>query len=252
MNTPLSIESPATHPLTRSVPSPAPRPAVTMPDRLAAKLREIILGGQDGLVNVAGVILGLAAATTDMRIIIAGGLAATFAESISMAAVAYTSAQADHDYYRAQHARAAAEITRDPEAVRPRTTAIFHHWGFEGELLDQVVDQVSRDPEHWTEIMMAHELQLQPEAQQGLLGDALLVGASAVVGSLVPLLPFFFMERMTAVLVGLLLSAGVLFAVGMIKAHITVGRPARSGAQMMLIGIVSALAGYAVGALFSL
>ena len=57
---------------------------------------------------------------------------------------------------------------------------------------------------------------------------------------------------MTAVLVGLLLSAGVLFAVGMIKARITVGKPARSGVQMMLIGIVSALAGYAVGALFSL
>ena len=250
MNTPLSIESPATHPLARRV--AVPRPAVAMPDRLAAKLREIILGGQDGLVNVAGVILGLAAATSDMRIIIAGGLAATFAESISMAAVAYTSALADHDYYRAQQVRAAEEITRDPEAVRPRTAAIFNHWGFEGELLDQVVDQVSRDPEHWTEIMMAHELQLQPEARDGLLGDALLVGTSAVVGSLVPLLPFFFLERMTAAIVGLLFSAGVLFAVGVIKARITVGKPARSGLQMMLIGIVSALAGYAIGALFSL
>ena len=55
---------------------------------LASRLSEIILGGQDGLVNVAGVILGLAAATDEVRIIIAGGLAATFAESISMAAVA--------------------------------------------------------------------------------------------------------------------------------------------------------------------
>jgi hypothetical protein len=54
--------------------------------RLASKLSEIILGGQDGLVNVAGVILGLAAATNESRIIIAGGLAATFAESISSGA----------------------------------------------------------------------------------------------------------------------------------------------------------------------
>uniref|UniRef100_A0A831YPY4 VIT family protein n=1 Tax=candidate division WWE3 bacterium TaxID=2053526 RepID=A0A831YPY4_UNCKA len=54
-------------------------------------LRDIILGGQDGLVNVLGVTLGLAAAAADTSLIIAGGLAATFAESLSMAAVAYTS-----------------------------------------------------------------------------------------------------------------------------------------------------------------
>ncbi len=54
-------------------------------------LRDIILGGQDGLVNVLGVTLGVAAASGDTRIVLAGGLAATFAESFSMAAVAYTS-----------------------------------------------------------------------------------------------------------------------------------------------------------------
>jgi VIT1/CCC1 family predicted Fe2+/Mn2+ transporter len=251
MNTPVSLKSTSAPPLSPHLLERA-KPHAAMPDRLASKLREIILGGQDGLVNVAGVILGLAAATTDMRIIIAGGLAATFAESISMAAVAYTSALADHDYFRAQQARTAAEIAQQPEDVRPRTEAIFRHWGFEGELLDQVVAQVSRDPEHWTEIMMAHERELQPTAQDGLLLDALLVGLSAVVGSLVPLLPFFFMERTAAVIVGLLFSAAVLFGVGALKAHITVGKPSRSGIQMMLIGIVSALAGYGIGALFSM
>ena len=54
-------------------------------------LRDIILGGQDGLVNVLGVTLGVAAASADTPLILAGGLAATFAESFSMAAVAYTS-----------------------------------------------------------------------------------------------------------------------------------------------------------------
>jgi len=62
-------------------------------------LPEIILGGQDGLVNVLGVILGVAAATVSSKIVIVAGLAATFAESISMAAVAYTSKLAEADYY---------------------------------------------------------------------------------------------------------------------------------------------------------
>src|SRR5256885_7388201 len=47
-------------------------------------LSDFILGSQDGLVNVLGVILGVAVASRDITIILAGGLAATFAESISM------------------------------------------------------------------------------------------------------------------------------------------------------------------------
>jgi VIT1/CCC1 family predicted Fe2+/Mn2+ transporter len=219
---------------------------------IGAKLSDIILGGQDGLVNVAGVILGLAAATTDTQVIIAGGLAATFAESISMAAVAYTSALADLDYYRAQRARERAEIRDVPHLERAEVEQIFSDWGFEGQLLHDTVEHITRHEETWLDIMMAHELRLAPLEHHHLLQDALLVGFSAVIGSLVPLFPFFFLPRITAMWLGLLFSAGVLFGVGAVKARMTVGTPARSGLQMMIIGIVSALAGYAIGALFTL
>ena len=59
----------------------------------SAVIRDIILGGQDGLVNVLGIVLAVAKATSSPYIILISGLAATFAESISMAAVAYTSAK---------------------------------------------------------------------------------------------------------------------------------------------------------------
>src|SRR5690606_33608519 len=51
--------------------------------RQASALSDVILGGQDGLVNVLGVILGVAAATRDPQIVLVAGLAATFAESVS-------------------------------------------------------------------------------------------------------------------------------------------------------------------------
>ena len=54
-------------------------------------LKDAILGGQDGLVNVLGIVLGVATATNDFHIVLVSGLAATFAESISMGAVVYTS-----------------------------------------------------------------------------------------------------------------------------------------------------------------
>ncbi len=217
---------------------------------LGARLGEIILGGQDGLVNTLGVILGVAAASQDIRIIIAGGLAATFAESISMGAVAYTSSLADADFYHAQVAREQREIREMPELERQEIREIFQGWSFEGELLEQVVAHVSQHEEHWVDIMMAHELELQPVDNNGLFKTALLVGFSAFAGSLIPLAPFFFLPPAQGMVLALALSALALFLVGFYKARITVGVPARSGLQMMIIGIASALAGYLIGALF--
>jgi VIT1/CCC1 family predicted Fe2+/Mn2+ transporter len=217
---------------------------------LASRFGEIILGGQDGLVNVAGVILGLAAATDEVRIIIAGGLAATFAESISMAAVAYTSKMADKDYYDAELARETEEVRQSPESKRKQIARIFDHWGFSGNLLDDVVDHITTDEEHWVEIVMAHEHLLQPVAKKGLLSGAMLVGISAIIGSLVPLWPFFFFSINEAIILGLLSTALVLFGLGALKARLTVGVPAKSGLQMLLIGMSAALVGYAIGLLF--
>jgi len=217
---------------------------------LASKLSEIILGGQDGLVNVAGIILGLAAATDDVRIIIVGGLAATFAESISMAAVAYTSKLADKDYYDAEMARETDEVRRLPEGKGSQIRGIFNHWGFTGNLLDEMVDHITTDEEHWVEIMMAHDIQLQPVPKKGLLSGALLVGTSAIIGSLIPLWPFFFFPLETAIIVGLVSTALVFYGIGVVKAKLTVGVPSKSGLQMLVIGMTAALVGYLIGLLF--
>src|SRR3989304_8107370 len=82
-------------------------------------LSDFILGSQDGLVNVLGVILGVAVASRDITIILAGGLAATFAESISMGAVAYTSTIARRDHYRSQVERERQERRELPGPHRP-------------------------------------------------------------------------------------------------------------------------------------
>ena len=217
---------------------------------LASRLSEIILGGQDGLVNVAGIILGLAAATSEIRIIIAGGLAATFAESISMAAVAYTSKQADKDYYDAEIARETSEVRIDAESKTNQIKGIFDHWGFTGKLLDDIVDHITTDEEHWVEIMMAHDIKLQPIAKEGLLSGAILVGISAIIGSLIPLWPFFFFPIDVALILGLISTAIVLYVVGFVKARLTVGVPSKSGLQMLVIGMTAALVGYGIGLLF--
>jgi len=244
------------------MPSFAPTPRAHLPKGIrpsamhlearppSASLADIILGGQDGLVNTLGVILGVAAASSDPRIVIAAGLAATFAESISMGAVAYTSTLADHDHYRVELERERREIKEMPEAEAQEVRSIFAGWGLSGELLEGAVAQVTQNEDAWVDIMMRNELKLAPIESTNAFRISLVVGFSAIIGSLIPLVPFLLLPLGVAVPVALASSALALFGVGFYKARHTVGRPFRSGVEMAVIGIVAALAGYFIGTLF--
>lgn len=214
------------------------------------RLSDVILGGQDGLVNVLGVILGVAAATRDARIIIAAGLAATFAESISMGAVAYTSTLAENDLYHSEREREQRHIHLAPDVEVEEIRAIYRRKGFEGETLEKIVEVITSNPDVWVDVMMAEEFQLTPPEKSKALRSALIVGFSALVGSLIPLFPFFFWTVSLGTWVSIFISALTLFSVGFYKARVTVGKPFRSGMQMAVIGTVSALAGYVVGLIF--
>ena len=220
------------------------------PHRHQSRLADVILGGQDGLVNVLGVILGVAAATQDTRIVIAAGLAATFAESISMGAVAYTSTLADDDLYLSEREREYRHIHLAPDVEIEEIREIYRKKGFEAATLDKIVEVITSNPEVWVNVMMSEELQLTPPDKSNAFGSALIVGFSALVGSLIPMLPFFFWNVTTGIWVSIAIAALTLFIVGAYKARVTVGKPLRSGLQMTVIGTLSALAGYAVGLIF--
>jgi len=219
------------------------------PHRRESSLSDFILGAQDGLVNVLGVILGIAAATNDARIVLVAGLATTFAESISMGAVAFTTTLADADLYQSEREREYRHIEEIPNLEKQEIRDIYMEKGFEGKLLDHIVETVTANQDVWVAVMMAEEHQLSPIDRKQAWRAAWVVGISAVIGSLVPLAPFPFLPVGTSMWVSVLVTAAVLFAIGFYKAHITVGRPMRSGFEMTAIGTISALAGYAVGAL---
>lgn len=216
-------------------------------------LPEIILGGQDGLVNVLGVILGVAAATSSNQIVIIAGLAATFAESISMAAVAYTSKLAEADYYQSELERERWEIDHLPEGEREEIRALYENYGFRGKTLAEIIDKITSDKKIWLKVMMEQELRLTPVDRKKILPLSILVGVSAIVGSLIPLVSFFFLPIKPAITVGLIASSVALFAVGYYKAKMTLGRNLiKQAIEMTVIGMVSALVGYLVGSLFKL
>lgn len=225
------------------------------PHSASSNLRDIILGGQDGLVNVLGIVLGLAVASQDLRIILVGGLAATFAESASMAAVAFTSKRAEQSFYESELEREKREIKEVPEMEREEIREIYRKKGFSGKLLADVVEKITSNEEVWLDEMMKFELGLQPIETKHALSSGVVVGVSALVGSLIPLLPFFFLKTIQlsineAIIISLFIATLTLFVIGAYKAKTTVGDWKKSGLEIAVIGIVAALIGYVVGLFF--
>ncbi len=219
----------------------------TDPHKRAPGLSDFILGAQDGLVNVLGVVLGIAAATNDARIVLVAGLATTFAESISMGAVAYTTTLADADLYQSEREREYRHIIEAPNLEIKEVHDIYESKGFKGELLDRIVGTITANRDVWVAVMMAEEHQLSPVDRKTAFRAALIVGFSAIVGSLVPLFPFMLLSVQVSMWLSVLVTALTLFAIGAYKARVTVGKPVKSGLEMAVIGTVSALAGYLVG-----
>ncbi|HLC58288.1 MAG TPA: VIT1/CCC1 transporter family protein [Candidatus Nanoarchaeia archaeon] len=170
--------------------------------------RDFILGGQDGLVNVLGLVLGVASATLNTNIVLISGIVATVAESVSMAAVAYTSSRAQKDYYKS--------LIRDDKKDKNK---------------------------------VKHRLFLKESEEP--LKSAGVVGLSTVIGSIIPLLPFFFFKVKNGIIISLIFSAIILFIVGVVKGKLTTGNWKRSGFELMIIGIIAALVGYGVGLLLN-
>ncbi len=212
-----------------------------------AILRDAILGGQDGLVNVMGLVLAIASATEDTRVVIIAGLAALFAESISMAAVAYTSQKASKEYYLKELAHKRRLIVESPSSQRAVLEVIYRRKGFSGKNLKEIVHAIASNKDVWVQELMTEELNLPAQDSVNPVSSGILVGCAAVVGSLVPIIPFFLFNVATAIWVSVVLSVLVLFTAGAVKTRFTVGDWFRSGLELAVVGTVSALLGYAVG-----
>jgi predicted membrane protein (TIGR00267 family) len=216
----------------------------------ASNLRNFILGWQDGLVNVLGIVLGVAIATSDTKIVLLAGLVATFAESLSMAAVAYTSSKAAKDFYLGQLRREMQSIDQVPEEEVREIREIFYEKGFRGETLEIIVNTITSDKKLWAKTMMTEELHMFPEDYEKPGKSAITVGISAIAGSLIPLAPFVFLETFEAMIASVIVSASALFATGGIKGKLTLGSWKRSGVEMALIGLLAAVIGYLIGLVF--
>ena len=215
-------------------------------------LSDFILGSQDGLVNVLGILLGISAATSDVRIIYVGALAALGAESISMGAVAYTSTVARRRQYLKESDREQLETKQDPAMEREEVSNVLKGWDYQGSELETMTNQIASNPKAMQEFMMSFELKLAPVEKDEARRSFAVVLSSTIFGSIIPLIPFLFVTASTITagsIASVIVSGALLFFIGAYEARTTVGSVWWSGLQMMIIGLSAGFAGYLIGRL---
>ena len=214
-------------------------------------LRDVILGGQDGLVNILGIVLGVMAGGGSEIVLVTTGFAAAITESISMGAVGYSSTVADRDYYSAQRIAEQASIREDPDMERAELRKLYEQKGFSGPLLDEVVGTVTADRDRWLAAIMGEERHLEPVGTGEVARRSGVITIATLVGHLIPLVPFLFLARLPALVLAIALSAVVLFGVGVYSAVTRVGAWWKIGPKMIAIGLGAAGVGFVIGRLFN-
>ncbi|MBS3152470.1 VIT1/CCC1 transporter family protein [Candidatus Woesearchaeota archaeon] len=218
-------------------------------DHNKVNFREFILGGQDGLVNVLGLVLGVASATSSTNIVIISGIVATVAESVSMAAVAYTSSKAAKDYYYSIIKEEQTHVSYKPKLEENEIKQIYYKKGFRSKELNNIVKHITSNKKLWVETLLLEKHKISKVEFENPLKSGWIVGISTIIGSLIPLTPFFFLNVKTGIITSIVFSAAALFIVGAIKAKLSIGNWKKSGMEIMTIGIIAALLGYGVGLL---
>ena len=117
-------------------------PEVHRSDR-AGWLRAAVLGANDGIVSVAGLLVGIAASGASATTILATGIAGTVAGAMSMAAGEYVSVQSQVDTEHADLAVEKRELREDPHSELEELAAIYRHRGLTPDLAQQVAVQLT-------------------------------------------------------------------------------------------------------------
>jgi vacuolar iron transporter family protein len=173
-------------------------------------LRAAVLGANDGIVSVAGIVLGVAGATAERGPILTAGVAGLVAGAVSMALGEYVSVSSQRDSQRSMLAKERRELDEDPQDELAELAAIYEGKGLRAETAAQVARELT---DH--DAFAAHveaELGIDPEELSSPWQAA---GASALaftLGGILPLLAILLPPadwRVPVTFVAVLLALGI-------------------------------------------
>jgi VIT1/CCC1 family predicted Fe2+/Mn2+ transporter len=218
----------------RPLPAMSPEQAQEELDRLlnarkeghpqaAGWVGDSIYGVNDGLGSIFGIVSGVSGATLgNSHFVLIAGLAGMVASALSMGSGAYLAAKSGREIFEAEFARERKAVEDNEAEAREVISLSYKIRGLPEEDAERFVEQLAKNKEQLIKALARERLNTTEEGLSKPLISAFSGALSTAVGALIPIIPFFFMAGIPAVIVAAIVSLIAHFAVGAAKSLITI------------------------------
>ncbi|MDV7141579.1 VIT1/CCC1 transporter family protein [Tropicimonas sp. TH_r6] len=219
-------------------------------------LKQIVYGGNDGIVTTFAIVAGFAGATADGVAQIGGlavlvfGLANLFADAVSMGLGEFLSTRSQRDLYVSQRRVELEELQTNPEQERREIVQMLVERGLDAGAAEHMSRELIRCPEIVADMMMSYELEM-PDMRNGSPAlDGLMTFVSFLTFGSIPLMPYFLFEPTDATFYGSLAATfSALVLLGLLRWWSTRESVLRCVGETVLVGGACAVVAYGVGAI---
>jgi VIT1/CCC1 family predicted Fe2+/Mn2+ transporter len=204
-------------------------------------LKDIVIGMADGLTVPFALAAGLSGAVKDVHLIIIAGLAEIAAGSIAMGLGGYLAGKTELDHYQSELRREYDEIEKVPQVEREEVREFFERLGLSKQVQEQATEELIKDKDRWADFMMKYELGLEKPDPKRAHKSGFNIGASYIVGGMIPLSPYFLVEDgITGLQYSAVVTLICLFIFGYFKSKLTGTSPIAGAIRVMIIGAIAA------------
>ena len=216
--------------------------------KTASWIGDAIYGVNDGLGSIFGIVSGVSGATLgNSHFVLIAGLAGMIASALSMGSGAYLAAKSEREIYEAEYAREEEAVALNEGEARELLSLTYQVRGLSAEDADRFVEHLARDKKRLVQALARERLETTEEGLSRPWTSAISGAVSTAVGAFVPIVPFFFVSGLPAVVIAAAVSLVAHFAVGAAKSLITIRSWWASGMEMTLIGALEGAVTYAIG-----
>jgi VIT1/CCC1 family predicted Fe2+/Mn2+ transporter/rubrerythrin len=209
---------------------------------------DAIYGINDGLGSIFGIVSGVSGATVgNSHFVLLAGLAGMIASALSMGSGAYLSAKSEREIYEAEFAREKQAVEDNEAEAREILSLSYQIRGLPEEDAERFVEHVAKDKRQLIRALARERLSTTEEGLDKPLVSAVSGAASTAVGAFIPIIPFFFLNGIPAVVVAAIVSLVAHFAIGAAKSLVTIRSWWASGLEMTWIGALEGVITYLIG-----
>ena len=211
-------------------------------------LRAAVLGASDGLLSNFNLIMGVAGAAVNNKMIMLTGFAGLLAGAISMALGEWISVQSSRELYLQQIETERFEIENAPEEELEELALIYQARGLDEDSSHLLASRLMANPETALDALVRDELGINPEELGGSAWEAAFTSfVLFALGAIIPLVPFLFTSGYLAIGLSAVCSAVGLFLLGAAITLFTNKPIFYSGMRQVMFGFIAAAAVFLVG-----